>query len=225
MPNQTVSNKVLIDLFELTRRGDQAAREELKGWFDGCVQSMLDGREGRRQIGMLAYLMAQKQASRKLAQGGRFDDLQNDPDSVASLHWQRFQPFCEDIERGEPKTVDEFVIRVNALTRYVLLDITKKTNKTRDQESPFDDESQVADPLDDEGSEAESLESIEQKRALLRQIFQVLPSHLFLVVVLNGFCGMKLSEIADILGKTPYYVKEDLKKASFLIGKHLPFNP
>ena len=226
MPQQSVLDfQTLIGLFERTQRRDQAARSELRGWFDGCVELMLEGREARRQLGMLAYLMAEKQAAKNLAPGGKFDDLPNDPKSVASRHWERFQPFCEDIERGEAKTVDDFVIRVNALTRYVLLDMTDELHKTRDHERPFDDESQVADVLGEEGPEDDSPESLEQKRALLRQIFQILPPHLFLVVVLNGFCRMKLKEIADILGKTTYYVKKDLDEASLLIERHLPPNP
>jgi hypothetical protein len=217
--------KTLVDLFEKTSRGDQSARVLLKDWFDARSATMRRGKEARQEMGTLTYLVAELQATRKLAPRGKYNDLSNDPASVASRHWQRFQAFCEDVEKGQAKTVDDFVIRVNALTEYVCLDLV--IEKKADAATNLGAIGEVPDGVDlleqeDDGAEADYPEWLEEKRVLLRRIFHVLPPRLFIVLILKEYCHFKWTQMAEILGTTTHYVRRDYTEATKEIGRQLP---
>ena len=203
----------LIQLFERTRRRDPVARAELEGWFKAQTAAMWAGREARHHVGMLAYYVAERQAHRSLAQGGKFDDLPNESRSVAALHYERFQPFCEEVDRGVDKTVDQFVKWVHDLTDHVMHDLVKVMHRHEHEPIPIE-------PLDDD-DDAEPVPGgfvgLDEQIEGLQQAYQILPPRLFLLKVLKRSCGLKTTRIAKILDTTTYHVKMDLQRAQDLL--------
>ena len=206
----------LVHLFEKAQKQDPAAREQLRDRFDHWAAEMWNGRQARQELGELAYRISSKQAAKKLGRGGRFDDLANDPGSVASLHWQKFQNFSDEIDRGTNKTIDDFIARINKLTECVLLDMVAEKNKLGNQAGAlFDGVAESPDPIPEE-----DLGRVRENYLdALRQARQSLPCRLFLVVVLHLICGKPKTDIAEILGTTAHYVGLDLDHAKRLLDQ------
>ena len=204
----------LVTLFERTSRHDPGSREELQAWYDERAAAMRRGRQARAELGLLAYLASDRQAGRNLGRGGQFDDLPNERGSVSSRGWIRFQRFTDRIDRGEQKTVDDFVCRVNRLTRAVLLDMAReRRRRARDGRhlQPGDDVVRLDLPTPDPRLEHE------EYLTTMCRLRQVLPPHLFFLVVLHYYYKKPQDEIADLFSSTAYYINLDLKRAKAIL--------
>ena len=211
--------EALIDLYEQTRRNDPEAKSILKDWFDARTAAMRRGKEAREELGTLAYFMAEKEAERKLGPKGKYNDLQNDPSSIASRHWQRFQPFFEDIEKGKSKSVHEFVGWVGQLTEFVFRDVLRERSAAAEPPVAIDGAAEPVEVAEDDGTTDDYPRWLEEKRGHLRQVFEVLKPRQFIVLILKEYCDFTWTSIAEILGTTVHYVEKDYEETILEIGR------
>jgi DNA-directed RNA polymerase specialized sigma24 family protein len=212
-------------LFEAARRGDADARRALADWFDRVRVAMREGRVARLDLESTAYLAAERLASEKL--GGSWRSLEHDPASVATRHWERFRPFCDAIDQGQERTVDQMIAWVKELTRYVLIDLRRERDERREREGlgqpveVLEDRRgpDSADPREAAGEEERSADRLDDRRAVLRLVLDCLDKETFLVVVLHNLCNLPPAKVGEILGMTAYQVTEALRAAATAIGR------
>jgi hypothetical protein len=208
--------------FKNARKGDESARENLKAWFESRRDAMRAGSLARDEMSLLAYFIAESDGERKLGRNGSFGDLPNSPGSVAAEQFKRFQPFVKEIEQGFNKTVEDFMARVNAEIKYVLLDMVKIKNKQGERTQPFVDGVHDEQRVDEEAaSTVDYSEWLEQQRALLRRVSLVLPPQLFTVVILKDYCDFGWAQVGQIIGETEHFARKYHTEAMSIIGRNM----
>jgi len=169
----------LVNLFEDVRRGCPEARQALERWFRRACGGMAEGRRLRDELEAVTYQAAERDAARQCRPGGAYPRLRSDPGSVAFRHLERFQPFCRQVEQGEPKTLDQYLAWVRDLTRLVLTDLQAEQDE-RDRVLP--------NGIPDAGiphPDADDPPSPEEVRALLARAYRELTPEQFIIVVLS----------------------------------------
>jgi hypothetical protein len=213
------TTRQLVALFELTQDGDPEARCRLEAWFRECSATMRGVREARRDMGEVAYLAAEAKAERDLK---RFHGITRDKESVASRVYLRAQPFLDEVDNGVPKTVDDFIGLVSSLERFILLDLAKLRDKQQAHEEPMIEDNLEDEPVEPALTAEGQLRKFKEDHDQLRHIYRVVPADLFILVLLVGYCDLKLARVADMIDSTAHLVKQDLLRAARMIGESLP---
>ncbi len=202
----------LIELFERTRRRDPDARAELDEWFQHMRQAVIAGVGARQQLESLAYRVSEQDAARQIRPGGDFPRLRHDPGSVAYRHRQRFVPFLEALQRGEERTVEQFVSAVSGLTRYVLLDMQSEDDADPMQ-SATDDLAQIdPGPADQEMSRDEQL-------ALLADVYHRLTQEQLIILLLVRYAEMSQVSVARLMGMEEHHIAYRLREIARVVAE------
>jgi DNA-directed RNA polymerase specialized sigma24 family protein len=202
----------LIDLFERTRGQDPVARSELSQWFQKARTAMAGGVQARHQLESLAYRVSEQDAARQMRPGGAFPRLHHDPGSVAYRHRQRLLPFLEALQRGEEKTVEQFVGAVSGLTRYVLLDMQQEDDAEPLRPVATDlAQADLAQAPDEEMSREEQL-------TLLADIYHRLSQEQFIVLLLVRYAGMTYANVARLMGMQEHNVAYRLEEIARVVA-------
>jgi DNA-directed RNA polymerase specialized sigma24 family protein len=211
--SQQPSLQALIDLFERMRQRDATARSELSQWFQHVRSAIVEGVQARHQLESLAYRISEQDAARQIRPGGSFPRLRHDPGSVAFRHNQRLGPFLEALQRGEDKTVDQFVSAVSVLTPYVLLDMQKE-DAADPVQSPAEDLAQ-----NDAGPAADQEMSREEQLALLGEIYGRLTQEQFIILLLVRYAGMTYANVARLMGMEEHNVRFRLEQIARVVAQ------
>ncbi len=212
-PDQEPTLQQLIDCFQRTRQRDAEARANLDRWFQRVQAALGTSFKARQQLESLAYCVSEHDAARQLRRGGAFQRLQHDAGSVAYRHRERLRPFLEALERGEARTVDQFVDWVSALTGYVLLDMQNEDKREQQARASGD----VAD-IDPEPQTDREL-SLDEQRTLLADLYQRLDQEQFIVLLLVRYARLTQASAGKIMGMEEHNVRHRLRQIAEVIGQ------
>jgi DNA-directed RNA polymerase specialized sigma24 family protein len=202
----------LMELFERTRRHDTDARAELDEWFQNVRRTVIAGVEARQQLESLAYCVSEQDAARQIRPGGAFPRLRHDPGSVAYRHRQRFVPFLEALQRGEERTIEQFVSAVSGLTRFVLLDMQSEDDAEPVQSATEDLAQSDTVPADQEMSRDEQL-------ALLADVYHRLTQEQLIILLLVRYTGMSQASVARLMGMKEHHVAYRLQQIARVVAE------
>lgn len=203
----------LIDHFQRARQRDAEARASLDRWFQGVQTTLAAGHRARQQLESLAYCVSEQDAARQLRRGGAFQRLQHDAGSVAYRHRERLRPFVEALERGEARTVDQFVDWVSKLTGFVLLDMQNEDKREQQERAS-------GDPADIEPEPPTDRElSVDEQRALLADLYQRLEQEQFIVLLLVHYARLTQASAGKIMGMEEHNVRHRLRQIAEVIGQ------
>jgi DNA-directed RNA polymerase specialized sigma24 family protein len=212
-PDQEPTLHQLIDHFQRARQRDAEARESLDRWFQRIQATLSTGYRARQQLESLAYCVSEQDAARQLRRGGAFQRLQHDAGSVAYRHRERLRPFFEALERGEARTVEQFVDWVSKLTGYVLLDMQNEDERERQERAS-------GDPADIEPEAPTDRElSVDEQRALLADLYQRLDQEQFIVLLLVHYARLTQASAGKIMGMEEHNVRHRLRQIAKKIGE------
>lgn len=203
----------LIDHFQRARQRDAEARTNLDQWFQRIQAALAAGYRARQELESLAYCVSEQDAAKQLRRGGAFQRLQHDAGSVAYRHRERLRPFFEALERGEARTVEQFIDWISKLTGFVLLDMQNEDKREQQERAS-------GDPADIEPEAPTDRElSVDEQRALLADLYQRLEQEQFIVLLLVHYARLTQASAGKIMGMEEHNVRHRLRQIAAVIGQ------